>query len=654
MAILPGTSGNDSLTGGAGDDLITGGAGNDILDGGAGSDTVDGGDGSDLLHWGENPGATNDHDTYHGGSTGESYDENRYGNRDGGDTLSLHGTHGFDVDFANTEDGTATDAYGNTLTFDGIERFEGSAGNDHIDASGAQGLPAHDGTPVHGLTILAGEGDDYIHGSELADVLDGGAGNDTVYGGGGDDLIQSSIGDDLVYGGDGADGIRWGLGDPNIPTGHDTYWGGESTNPYEEDTLNAWHIDQNGNGVRLVFSDVEGGMGYDFAGTSSLEFHEFESIRTGGGHDTIDASGAATDGTKGIKVSTNWGNDSITGSNANDLIEAGEGADTIEGGAGNDFIALSYDIFQPVSPVDQESDLLILRDDFGSDLVRGFSLGNGQLDPEGRPAAMDRLDVSDLHDADGNPVNLQDVVVSSVTLNGVESAVLTFPNGEKLTLHNIKAADLTPQVLNQMGIPCFCQGTLLRTHEGEKRVEDLAVGDLVWTHDHGLQPIRWIGRRKLDRIDLTLAPKLRPIRIRAGALGKGVPHSDLMVSPQHRMLVRSSITHRMFGSDEVLVAAKHLLELDGVEQIDADEVEYFHLLFDGHEILCSNGAESESLYTGAEALKSVGPAARDEIFALFPELRDHPFEAARPIISGAKARKMAWRHRCNSCPLYAS
>lgn len=203
-------------------------------------------------------------------------------------------------------------------------------------------------------------------------------------------------------------------------------------------------------------------------------------------------------------------------------------------------------------------------------------------------------------------------------------------------------------------IPCFASGTLIRTVNGDAAVEDLRVGDLVLTKDHGPQPIRWIGRRKLGAHTLKAAPHLRPIRIKAGALGATTPSSDLVVSPQHRILVRSVIAQRMFGTIEVLSPAKQLLQLDGIDlATDLQEVEYLHILFDRHEIVISNGAETESLYTGAEALKSVGPAARAEIFALFPELADETTvpEAARLLASGRLARKMTVRHMENNKPL---
>ncbi|HRM76080.1 MAG TPA: Hint domain-containing protein, partial [Paracoccus sp. (in: a-proteobacteria)] len=116
-------------------------------------------------------------------------------------------------------------------------------------------------------------------------------------------------------------------------------------------------------------------------------------------------------------------------------------------------------------------------------------------------------------------------------------------------------------------------------------------------------------------------------------------------------LVMGIGTHgvEMFGAPEVLVAAKQLLQIEGIDIAqDQAVVEYFHFLFDRHEIVLSEGAATESLYTGSEALRSVGHSAREEIFAIFPELRDRPehmaAEGARHLASGRMGRKLAVRH----------
>ena len=203
---------------------------------------------------------------------------------------------------------------------------------------------------------------------------------------------------------------------------------------------------------------------------------------------------------------------------------------------------------------------------------------------------------------------------------------------------------------------CFARGTLIKTPAGEVRVEDLNAGDDVLTLDTGTQKIRWIGSTHRDSIDLATNPKLRPVRITAGALGDGLPAQDLLVSRQHRFLVRSAIAQRMFETSEVLLPAIKLIDLDGIDIVeDVDAVEYFHILFDRHEIVCSNGAWSESLFTGPEALQAVPSASAQEIKKLFPEICEPNYEPASARLipeTGKLMRKLVVRHKKNNKPLY--
>ncbi|WP_240544642.1 Hint domain-containing protein [Paracoccus sp. AK26] len=203
-------------------------------------------------------------------------------------------------------------------------------------------------------------------------------------------------------------------------------------------------------------------------------------------------------------------------------------------------------------------------------------------------------------------------------------------------------------------VPCFLRETMILTTDGPVAVEDLSVGTLVVTRDNATQPVRWVGHVALSAERLRAQPNLRPIRIAPGALGANLPAQALLVSPQHRILVRSAIAQRMFGAPEVLVAAKQLLPLEGIDIADdLETVEYFHILFDRHEIVFANGTETESLYTGPQALRGVGHAARAEIFALFPELERLTGlpPSARELASGRMARKLAMRHLQNGKPL---
>lgn len=191
---------------------------------------------------------------------------------------------------------------------------------------------------------------------------------------------------------------------------------------------------------------------------------------------------------------------------------------------------------------------------------------------------------------------------------------------------------------------CFTPGANVATPDGLRPVEVLKAGDLVITQDHGPQPIRWVGH---SVVQVTAA--LAPIRIEAGSLGQGLPKRDVVVSPQHRILVRSLISERMFGKSEVLVAAKSLLGMRGITTVmEWDEVTYIHLLFDRHEILLVEGAPFESLFLGPQTRK----ALRREIARIFPVFC-REMDSARTIPPGRRQRRLVNRHAENAAPLLA-
>jgi hypothetical protein len=188
---------------------------------------------------------------------------------------------------------------------------------------------------------------------------------------------------------------------------------------------------------------------------------------------------------------------------------------------------------------------------------------------------------------------------------------------------------------------CFVRGTRITTKVGERQIEELKEGDLVFTLDRGYQPIQWIGHRSFSRAALEANPKLKPIRIQAGALGHDRPEQDLLVSRQHRVLLRNKIAMNMFDTAEVLVSANKLLVLPGIDiEEDCEEVEYYHILFKQHEIVFSNGSPTESLFTGPEALKAVSPEAGEEIAALFPEILEPSFVPVPARLIPEKGRHM--------------
>lgn len=185
---------------------------------------------------------------------------------------------------------------------------------------------------------------------------------------------------------------------------------------------------------------------------------------------------------------------------------------------------------------------------------------------------------------------------------------------------------------------CFTPGAMIRCLGSLRAIETLKVGDLVLTRDNGMQPIRWIGSTTVKAVGA-----FAPIRLRKGA----VPDltADLLVSPQHRMLIRGYRAELLFGEREVLASAKHMVDGKFVTVEEVETVTYIHMLFDQHEVVYANGAETESYYPASYGLGCVAPAAREELFAIFPELRAMPEtygRTARRVLKGFETAAMSW------------
>lgn len=189
--------------------------------------------------------------------------------------------------------------------------------------------------------------------------------------------------------------------------------------------------------------------------------------------------------------------------------------------------------------------------------------------------------------------------------------------------------------------PCFTPGTQIATPFGQSPVERLSVGDKVLTRDNGAQRIAWIGKRTLAVADLKEAPELRPVTIKAGALGHGLPFRDMTLSPNHRVLIAEDGAPDSDDVTETLVSARHLVDGRGIRQSRAETVTYVHFLLDAHEVVLSDGSWTESFEPSKPWLDGIGAARRAEILALFPELVTEEgaeaFAAARRVIDRDEA-----------------
>lgn len=164
--------------------------------------------------------------------------------------------------------------------------------------------------------------------------------------------------------------------------------------------------------------------------------------------------------------------------------------------------------------------------------------------------------------------------------------------------------------------PCYAPGTLVDTPDGPRAVETLEPGDLVLTRDHGPQVIRWThsGEHPLEEADVDA----KPVQIKADALGHGLPSQDLIVSPQHRILVGGNgQLHQVFAT-EAFAPAKSLTGAPGIRHMKGKaKITWIHFACDRHEVVTANGCLSESLLLGPMVLNGLHASERLALTDIF-------------------------------------
>lgn len=346
-----------------------------------------------------------------------------------------------DVVYAGLGDDTVYAGQGNDLVY-------GGAGNDSIEGDNGDD------------SLYGGDGGDILEGRAGNDLLDGGAGDDriyahegddTIYGGTGNDTVEAGAGDDLIYFGDGDDSVNGDLG-------NDTLYGGDGDDfvrgSYGEDVL-------------------YGGLGDDYV--------------WGGWNDDL------------FIVEEDFGNDTYAGE---DVLETK--GDTVDMSRVTSDLRIDFRDARPgfgsftdgVSTAQYEEienfilgsgdDTVVLGNGSGLDRVEGFTAPDDNGD--GTFNGNDQIDVTNILDAGGLPVDTADV---TVTDDGGGNAVLTFPNGEALTLIGVSPAALaTPAALEAIGIPAAAapDGTVSGTagsdlidasYTGDPQGEQVDAGDAI-------------------------------------------------------------------------------------------------------------------------------------------------------------------------------
>ena len=549
-------------------------------------------------------------------------------------------------------------------------------------------------------TIAAGAGDDTVTGGAGADELSGGAGDDSLTGDGIGDSVTESLNWD-AQGGDGTDlsgGFTQATGEMEVTVGfaatgdnrpvfdvetsdriytdtgepfddrsslylfgdgdgatsrttirfaandrsnmddavqnvlfriNDVDWAGGN----HRDVLTVTAYDSDGNPVPVTLSVTPNGANTDsVSGNTVTAGNDGESPDDATGSVLVEIAGPVSeividygnglDGTQAVWVSDVFfdtiplppGDDTLAGGDGDDVLAGGggddvlagdAGADTVAGGAGDDAItAASGDSVEGGT-----GDDTIRLADLGEAGSAGIAISGG----EGDETTGDVLDLGGVADR--------------TTLTLTSDAPGDLAGTVELTDGTLVSFEDIEQII------CFTPGTRIATPHGPRAVETLVPGDLVLTRDNGPQPLRWTGQRTV-----AATGDFAPIRIGPALLAGA--EAPLLVSPQHRLLWTGARAQLLFGTGEVLVPARHLLDHPAVTREEGGAVTYIHLMFDRHEIITANGAESESLYPGDCALSALDAGGRAELFALFPELRSNPGaygDTARTCLRGFEA-----------------
>lgn len=180
---------------------------------------------------------------------------------------------------------------------------------------------------------------------------------------------------------------------------------------------------------------------------------------------------------------------------------------------------------------------------------------------------------------------------------------------------------------------CFATGTLIATPDGEKPVERLSIGDPVFTADGATVPVKWLGRQRLQKL-FSNPERIAPVRITAGALGNGLPHTDLLLTACHAVIVDG-----LAITAGALVNGTTILR-DPVEALP-DTITYWHVETEGHRVILANGSPAETFLDHENRRVFDNYAEYVELYGEQPGIEEMPMlriTAARQVPAAIRRR----------------
>jgi hypothetical protein len=224
----------------------------------------------------------------------------------------------------------------------------------------------------------------------------------------------------------------------------------------------------------------------------------------------------------------------------------------------------------------------------------------------------------------GNTVHITNVAFASGQYQADASNQLTFVSGG-LSYTLILDASAVGETFSVVGdalgtgsiitVACFCPGVRIFTSRGEIAVEDLRVGDLLATKEGLYKPVAWIGR---STVSARFADPVAsfPVRIRAGALGDNVPCRDLLLSPDHALLIEGLLIHA-----GALVNGSSIVRETAIPETFV----YYHVELDDHSVILADNTPAETFVDTVDRMNFDNWAEHEALYPAGRTMRELPY-----------------------------
>lgn len=182
----------------------------------------------------------------------------------------------------------------------------------------------------------------------------------------------------------------------------------------------------------------------------------------------------------------------------------------------------------------------------------------------------------------------------------------------------------------------FATGTGIATVRGFVPVESIRRGDRVCTVlDGDTAEVVWVGHRRVDCLRHPDPSKVWPVRVVAHAFGRGMPTTDLLLSPDQGVYV-----------DRVLIPIRLLVNDQTVRQELTDRVSYHAIELAQHDVLLANGMPAEAQLNPEDRVRFDHGSG---VIALYPDFSSRawgirgcaPLVQTGPILTAVRKRLAA-------------